>query len=1019
MLIRRVVGLLACLSLVFSIHAASSTTVLFAPGETMPRVGFPPVRPGKAELAEYDGRKAIRCSWDAKESEWYEFSFQGTYTLPDIYVGEIVVELWQPADCKAEAFNLRLADRDGETTQFTMLLDRAQSGWQSYSFELDTAKKMPGSWGKEGTLNKQFDLPIRVAGVSIRFADKESAGEIGLGAVRLKSILAQPSVELITGTPIHILRPGDEAQLALAISNPGLGVLPISGRYVISDAWQATLHDQPFSLPLPAGRSVSLPLPVPTKRGVYYVDITLNDSRQELSRRVSYSYMTPAGPTTERPKGFLFGVQSHSWRYPVAEQKLEAQAMALCGAKIRRCSSTWAQIQPKADDERNFAVFGDLLAIYEQQGLDSQVCFLSHPSWARDPNWQPANPDYANRFGNRGVAMVDLKHYGDFVHAFMTHFRHRITYVESWNEPDLLSFANFSVENYIAIMKVFYESVKKASPEARVMTGGYTALKLPYPERSSHPDHMALSMAEAKGFYEIHAFHGHGSHARYVPQIIGLRELHRQLGLDIPWWANETAVSAINIGELAQAETLFKKLLFSWAQGAMGYNWYDLRNDGYDPKENEHNFGLITKDFYPKQAYAAYNALVTLYREAQYLREYTAPEGMQAYLFQAANGDYLIPSWCIDFKGEERLLTLSGINGSVHAVDIFGNETAIASDQGLAFVVAGKAPTTIRVSGQQQQPELVSNIITAPQDISVHPRRDGTFALSLHNPTAGPLQATVSVRSDNGYAITPAELAVDIAAGTTRQIDFSAPAAAAAPAAQAAAPAAAPAPPQAEITVALGEKLRQQFSVPLRYLTVIGKDLPEQPTFVLKDSAQLHSTVVNEPGSSHLFWKGPADLSAAIRLACKDGILTAQVGVTDDKHSQPFTGRDAWKGDNVQLAIATPGQDGMWEIGLTRLADGQSEVTAWAAPKGVDMAAALAQIILTTTRDDERTTTTYTVAMPLAALGIDAAAARQGIAINVLINDNDEGSRESFLVIAPGLGRGDNNSSRYPVICCE
>ena len=57
--------------------------------------------------------------------------------------------------------------------------------------------------------------------------------------------------------------------------------------------------------------------------------------------------------------------------------------------------------------------------------------------------------------------------------------------------------------------------------------------------------------------------------------------------------------------------------------------------------------------------------------------------------------------------------------------------------------------------------------------------------------------------------------------------------------------------------------------------------------------------------------------------------------------------------------------------------------------------------------------------MPLAALGIDAAAARQGIAINVLINDNDEGSRESFLVIAPGLGRGDNNSSRYPVICCE
>lgn len=1012
MAIHRLAGLLACLSLISAVHAISPTTVLFAPGETMPGVGFPPSRPGKAELAEYAGHKAIRCSWDAKETAWYEFSFRETYTLPDIYVGEIVVDLWQPADCKVEAFNLRLADRDGETTQFTMPLDRSQSGWQSYSFTLDTAKKMPGSWGKEESLNRQFDLPIRFAGVSIRFADKESVGEIGLGAVRLKSILAQPLIELLTGTPIHILKPGDEAQLALAISNPGLGPLPLSGRYVTSDAWQNTLHDQAFSLELPPGRNVSLPLPAPTKLGVYYVDITLNDSRQEFKRRVSYSYMTPAGPTSERPKGFLFGVQSHSYLFPVAEQKLEAQAMALCGAKIRRCSSTWARIQPTADSERNFAVFGDLLAIYEQQGLDSQVCFLNHPPWARDPNWQPANPNYVNRYGSRGTAMVDLKHYGAFVQAFMTHFRHRITYVESWNEPDLLSFANFPVEDYIAIMKVFYESVKKASPEARVLTGGYTSLTLPFPERSSHPDHMAVSMAEAKGFYVIHAFHGHGSHARYVPQIIGLRKLHRRLGLDIPWWANETAVSAVNIGELAQAETLFKKLLFSWAQGAMGYNWYDLRNDGYDPKENEHNYGLITKDFYPKQAYAAYNALMTLYREAKYLREYAMPEDMQAYLFQAANGDYLIPSWCIDFKGEERLLTLSGISGSAHAADIFGNEAPVVSSQGLAFFTAGLAPMTIRVSGQQEQPELLSTIISAPRAITVHPRRAGKFVLSLHNPTAGPLQAGVSVHCDNGYAITPAELAVEIPAGATRQLEFVAPAAAA--------PASSPAtPPQADINIAFGETLRQPFSVPLRYVIMLGKELPEQATFVLNNSAQLHGTVVNEPGSSHLFWRGPDDLSAKIRLACKEDKLALHILATDDKHVQPFTGRDVWKGDSVQLAIAAPGQKGGWEIGFTHLANGQSEVTAWKSPKGVDMAAALAKIALSTSRDDERNITTYAATLPLAALGIDEDTARQGFALNVLINDNDEGSRESFLVIAPGLGRGDNDSNRYPLVCCE
>ncbi|NMA47321.1 MAG: hypothetical protein GX945_12245, partial [Lentisphaerae bacterium] len=190
MSIHRLLGVLTCRLLISAVYAATSTTLLFAPGETMPKLGFPPSRPGKAELAEYAGRKAIRCSWDAKETAWYEFGFIfNPYVIPDVYVGEIIVELWQPADCKAEAFSLRLSDRDGEITQFTMPLDRSQSGWQSYSFTLDTAKKMPGSWGKKDSLNRQFDLPIRFAGVSIRFADKESVGEIGLGAVRLKSIL--------------------------------------------------------------------------------------------------------------------------------------------------------------------------------------------------------------------------------------------------------------------------------------------------------------------------------------------------------------------------------------------------------------------------------------------------------------------------------------------------------------------------------------------------------------------------------------------------------------------------------------------------------------------------------------------------------------------------------------------------------------------------------------------------------------------------------------------------------------
>ena len=59
------------------------------------------------------------------------------------------------------------------------------------------------------------------------------------------------------------------------------------------------------------------------------------------------------------------------------------------------------------------------------------------------------------------------------------------------------------------------------------------------------------------------------------------------------------------------------------------------------------DLGLITKDFYPKAAYAAYNTLATYYRGANFVRQLVADKEFQAYLFKAANGDYLLACWNI------------------------------------------------------------------------------------------------------------------------------------------------------------------------------------------------------------------------------------------------------------------------------------------------------------------------------------------------------------------------------------
>lgn len=78
--------------------------------------------------------------------------------------------------------------------------------------------------------------------------------------------------------------------------------------------------------------------------------------------------------------------------------------------------------------------------------------------------------------------------------------------------------------------------------------------------------------------------------------------------------------------------------------GAIGYTWYDLRNDGFDPKNAEHNYGMLDNEFYPKPVYSVYNMLAGLFREAQFRRQLEIGNGSWAFEF-AVPGGILIPAW--------------------------------------------------------------------------------------------------------------------------------------------------------------------------------------------------------------------------------------------------------------------------------------------------------------------------------------------------------------------------------------
>ena len=161
----------------------------------------------------------------------------------------------------------------------------------------------------------------------------------------------------------------------------------------------------------------------------------------------------------------------------------------------------------------------------------------------------------------------------------------------------------------------------------------------------------------------------------------------------------------------------------------------------------------------------------------------------------------------------------------------------------------------------------------------------------------------------------------------------------------------------------------------------------------------------------------PSACSAQFWLDIRDGRLLVTAVVTDDRHVQPFSGFDVWKGDNIQLAICH-GSEPYCELGLTHRSDGASEAFVFRQPPKTPTDA-VTRIRLTTARDDAHKRTSYRTTIPLDALGLSPQDARQPFAFTFIVNDNDSDCRESYLFLTPGLGSGAHQPERYRLIAIE
>jgi hypothetical protein len=809
------------------------------------------------------------------------------------------------------------------------------------------------------------------------------------------------SARLDTGNPAGLVAPGGEAAVALVIANAGgqAAQVTVDGTMQEFDGGSSPLSGGGTVAP---GGELRVVLPVDGgRRGIRYVSWTLHAAGQEVPGSGRFVYARPAGPGQD-PAGFRYSVCSHPSRAPLPDAAREMAAAGQIGIGTMRWSVEWGGLEPEPG-RWDWQRFDERLALAEQNGLQTQALLAFCAQHAATPATM-ALYQQARAAGRKDAWLIWSRHAPDdaawrrYVAAVVGRYKQRVALWEVWNEPDLDGFFSGSTDEYIRMLRSAYAEAKRADPGCTVMSGGFATVTK-HPGRKLNPDLEQRVLVEASDAFDIHAHHEHGTFPGFAQAVEELERMRARMPVVKPLYFNETAMHSAFGTEHAQALTLVKKLTYARVHGAIGYTWYDLRNDGTDPADHEHNYGLLTRDFQPKAAYAVYNELIARMRGTRYSGSLDLGSGRHAYVF-AGGGRRLVVTWNEEpgLPDQPVAVVAPGCAGG-SVIDLMGNAAPLPARGGALVISTRDEPTYIELPGGEAMPQVVGPLIAVEGVTLVAAGEIPDLHARLRNPLDTPMAMLLSWRG------LPVQRRVELAARATATVALDG---------------AQPEPSadgrQAQLHLAYevdGGPWQGTIAVPLQLVQRIpfGDPAVRPADWTLDTPAQVVDFCTADPSLSAQTWKGPADQSAAVWLARGAGELRIRVVVQDNIHHQGEAADAAWRGDGLQIGLQVPGQEGFLEVGAAMHDDGRMLRTVWTVPVG--MRASADDLGVRIVRVGEQTT--YEVTLPYAAFGLSDAILSSGLRFNLIVNDNDGPLRKGFIRIAPGIGER-KDAATFPVI---
>jgi hypothetical protein len=362
---------------------------------------------------------------------------------------------------------------------------------------------------------------------------------------------------------------------------------------------------------------------------------------------------TPSGIPAAR--GFSSGVVTHFiQRADGLEQSLDTIREA--GFTSIRDEVYWHLVE----QERGRLVMPDIaramVAGAVARGLEPVLTLgYGNPHW--DGRDKPRSPEAIAAFARYAAAVA-------------TAFRGRVRTYEVWNEWQGTIGATTvgTPDDYLRLLSATSAALRLVDPEIRVLADEVIM---------ADGDEVLVSrMARARVFDMIDGmtvhpyFYNRGDDrtpeawARQMLLYDGVLSRHSGRR-SVPLWVTETGwpshVGRYGVSRQRQAAMAARLFLLARTLPMVpGIWWYDFQDDGSNPAEPEHNFGIVTKDFLPKMVLPALGAVNRLLLGARFLRQVDAGDpGSWVLAFQTSSGEEAWALWHTE-EAAPRTVRLAG-----------------------------------------------------------------------------------------------------------------------------------------------------------------------------------------------------------------------------------------------------------------------------------------------------------------------------------------------------------------------